>query len=192
MPTMRRSRELPMPNITKLSSLDQAHATLLHCWTRLSRFAYDYTSPLTPSSSSQASPGAEERQNFRLWLEHWEAAFTDFLTNAMPSMTNEDVTESRVLKANHLACLVLANDGLTSSGDATNADLNAIVELAGAVLRLRYLADSPRDTKSDSSPSTTIQMDVIEPLHVVITHCNQENIRARALELLSRFYTASS
>ena len=191
--TMSRSRELPMPNVSKLSSLDQAHATLLHCWTKLSSFSYQHSSPLTPStSSSQPSPVVEERQHFQRWLEQWEIAFTAFLTNAMPSMANDDVTESRVLKANHLACVILATDGISFPGDHPEADHNAIVELAGAVLRIRYLADSPQDSKSQSPTAITSQLGVREPLHVVVSRCNNESTRARALELLSRFYTASS
>lgn len=188
--TMSNSRELPMPTVSKLSSLSQAHATLLHCWTKISKFAYEYPSPSTPSSRG-ASPVIEDRQHFQRWLEQWEAAFTAFLTNAMPSMSNEDVTESRVLKANHLACTILVNDRIPSPRDAPEVDFHAIVELAGAVLRIRHLADSPQERKSESSPSMT-QLDVKEPLHVVASRCSQESIRARAMELLSHFHPASS
>lgn len=190
--TMSRTRELPMPNVSKFSGLDQAHATLLHCWARLWRFSSEYNSPSTPSSSSQASPVVEERQQFRRWLDQWEVAFTAYLTNAMPSMSNEDVTESRVLKANHLACVILATEGIPSAVENPEADLNAIVELAGAVLRIRFLADSPQDIRSQPSPSATSQLDVKEPLQVVVSRSNIDSTRARALELLSRFFTASS
>ena len=181
-----KSRELPMPNVSKLSSLGQAHATLLHCWTRISRFACEYLSPATPTSP-QSSPIIEEREHFHRWLEQWEVAFTEFLTNAMPSMTNEDVTESRVLKANHLACAVLASDGLLSTPDGGEADFRAIVELSGAVLRIRHLTDSPQERQSEASPTSASQLDVKEPLHVVVSRCSQESIRAHALELLSHF-----
>lgn len=179
-----KSRELPMPNVSKLSSLGQAHATLLHCWARISRFAYE--SPSTPTSP-QTSPITEERQHFQRWLEQWEIAFTEFLTNAMPSMTNEDVTESRVLKANHLACSILASGGVSSTPDGPEADFRAIVELSGAVLRIRHLTDSPQERQSEVSPTSASQLDVKEPLHVVVSRCSQESIRAHALELLSRF-----
>lgn len=107
-------------------------------------------------------------------------------------MTSEDITESRVLKANHLASIVLVTDPIFASTEQPEANYNAIVELAGAVLRLRYLADSPQGTKPEASPPTTPQLDVKEPLHVVVSRCNHEDIRARALDLLSRFYTESS
>jgi hypothetical protein len=107
-------------------------------------------------------------------------------------MTNEDVTESRVLKANHLACTILTSDGIPSILDDPDNDQRAIVELAGAVLRLRYLEDLPQETKHDSSPSTAPQLDVREPLHVVVSRCSEESTRIRALELLSRFYPQSS
>ena len=88
--------------------------------------------------------------------------------------------------------VILATDGFPSAGDNPEADPNAIVELAGAVLRIRHLADSPQDTRSQSPTTTTSQLDVKEPLRVVVSRCNHESTRARALELLSRFYTAHS
>ena len=187
------TRELPMPNVSKLSSLSQAHATLLHCWTKLSRFTRDYPSPspspVSSTSPQQTSPIVEERQNFQRWLEQWEVAFTAFLTNAMASMTNEDVTQSRILKTNHLACTILASDADPPAFDAFEAEFRAIIELAGAVLRSRYLADSPQDTKANESPTIPAGLDVKDPLHVVRSRCNEATIRRRAIELLSRFYS---
>ena len=99
-------------------------------------------------------------------------------------MTNEDLTESRVLKANHLACSILASDGLQPT---PVDDFRAIVDLADAVLRIRNLSNSPQERKPGGSPTSASQLDVKEPLHVVVSRCSQEVIRAHALELLARF-----
>ena len=181
------SRELPMPHVNKLSSLDQAHATLLHCWAKLSRFVQENTRS-RPATWSPVSLVAE-RRNFQQWLERWELAFTAFLSNAMASMTSEDVTLSRILKCNHLACTVMAADSDPPMFEVFEAEFRAIIELAGAVLRARHLADSPQDTKSNTATSpVTGGLDVKEPLQVVISTCPQENMRTRASELLSSFY----
>ena len=185
--TMTSSRELPMPNVTQISSLGQAHATLLHCWTKLSR-----TSQESPSSTSstQSSPSSvtDEKRHFQKWLEQWELAFSAFLSNSMASMNTEDVTHSRILKTNHLACTILVSDAEPAALDVFEAEFRAIVELAGAVLRSRFQSDSPQDTNSSGgSVPFTAGLDVKEPLHVVVSRCNQASLRTRAAELLSRF-----
>ena len=180
-----------MPNVPKLSSLHQAEATLLHCVTKLSRLGGPY-SPTSPRPSSQPpSPTVGDRRQFQIWLEQWEHAFTAFLTNGMASMNNEDVTQSRILKANHLACVILAADD-PPAFDAFEVEFRAIIDLAGAVLRSRYLADSPQDSKSDGPPTVSVDLDVKDPLLVVVHRCTQETFRNRATELLSRFYSTKS
>lgn len=187
------SRELPMPNVTRLSSLAQAHATLLHCWTKLSRFMQEANSLASVGSSAAAQRRTaliDERRHFQQWLNQWETAFTAFLSSAVASMTTEDITQSRVLKTNHLACTVLASDDPPSF----ESEFQAIVDLSGAVLRSRQqLASgaSPRSntsTASDSSSASLRGLDVREPLIVLLGRCRQEPIRGRARELLNRFY----
>ena len=132
----------------------------------------------------------EEKQRFRQWLEQWELAFTTFLSNAMTSMASDDVTQSRVLKANHLACTILASDAGPSGLDVFDSEFNAIVELAGAVLRSRHFSDSPQDATSPTEPTSPIiaGLDVKEPLYVVRARCHQTATRNQAAELLARFY----
>ncbi|KAK3711078.1 hypothetical protein LTR37_009865 [Vermiconidia calcicola] len=179
------SRELPMPNVKRISSLNQAHATLQHCWTKLSTVSQQSPSP-SPSPVTY-SPHPESRNEnkklYQAWLEQWELAFTAFLSNAMASMTNGDLSQSRILKTNHLACTVVASD-LESGFEAFEAEFRAIVELAGAVLRCRYFADSPQDTKSkhDISPIAA-GLDVREPLRVVL-RCSRNESHNKAAELL--------
>ena len=180
------TRELPMPNVSKISSLSQAEATLLHCQTKVSKFAVQ-SSPVSSGQSSQtSSPITEDRQDFQKWLEQWEHAFTAFLTNAMATMSDDDVTQSRVLKANHLACTILAADE-PSIVNAFEAEYQAIVELAGAVLRFRSLADSPQDLKPRQPSPISAGLGVRDPLYVVTSRCNHETTRNKAVELLSRY-----
>jgi hypothetical protein len=155
-----------MPNVNRVTSLGQAQATLQHCWTKLSSFVQDYpSSASTASSSDSSSSVGEERQRFLTWLEKWESAFTEYLTNAMATMNSEDITQSRILKTNHLACTILVAD-CDPSQAAFEAEFNAIIELATAVLQAGYSSEHMPPT----SPSTSL--DVIDPLMVVISRCN--------------------
>lgn len=178
-------RELPMPTITRITSLTQAHATLLHCWNRLARF----NDESTPNSASPQTPGSDdsdrERNRFQQWLEQWEFAFTTYLSTAMASMINEDITESRVLKANHLACTIMASGVNATTSMSYDPDFNAILELASAVLRSRHLSEAPLDELAERKTlRTSADLDVLKPLQLVCTYSGQEEVRRRAAELL--------
>lgn len=182
------TRELPMPNVSKLCSLDQAQATLMHCLTKLSRQMQDLPSTPSGSVSQPRRPILEDdRQHYQRWLEQWELAFTTFLTHAMAAMSDEEVTQSRVLKANHLACTILAAGN--TPAHALEAEFCAITELAGAVSRLRYFAGSPQNPGSNEPTTTLAMLDIADPLHVVLARCNQEATRQRAIKLLSQHYS---
>lgn len=178
-------RELPMPSVTRITSLTQAHATLLHCWTRLARFTNDSSpnseSPDTPTSDTTD----EERTRFQRWLEQWEIAFTAYLSTAMASMVNEDITESRVLKTNHLACTIMASGVNATTSKSFDADFNAILELSGAVLRSRHLSETPSDELAERRTLRAgADLDVFHPLQLVCTYSSVEDVRRRAAELL--------
>ncbi|KAH9845431.1 hypothetical protein Tdes44962_MAKER06638 [Teratosphaeria destructans] len=183
------SRELPMPNVKHIATLNQAHATLLHCYNKVSRFAQAYAAARTPSNKDEVP--FEERQQFTQWLDRWERAFTDYLTSNMPSMGNNELTQCRVLKANHLACVVLiATTGPSKPDfDKFETDFEAIVELSGAVRQARQSKESP--TSATSSPiaiATRAGLDVQDPLHIVITYCTRPDLRSRANELSLRLH----
>lgn len=181
---MSSSRELPMPNISRISSLGQAQATLMVCLTKLTKFTQEQAS----AGSYAWSPVSlgTERQTFRDWLDRWETAFHAFLATTMPitPLTEQDMMLSRVLKANHLACTILASDQISS--DSFGNDLKSIVRLSEFVLTPRHATDSPRDSKlSSPAPSSTPGLGVREPLLVVRSRCNDEELRARVDELLA-------
>jgi hypothetical protein len=184
------SRQLPMPNVTRITSLSQAHATLQHCWVKLSSFIQDHAPALATSSSTSATAlMTEQRQHFHNWLEQWETAFTVFLTNAMATMNSNDITQSRILKANHLACTVLAAESSSTPLSPFETEFNAIVELSAAVLRLKDPSDSPLPTNSiltqgSSASNATTNLDVVDPLMLVISRCTKNATRTRAAELL--------
>ncbi|TKA74138.1 hypothetical protein B0A55_06831 [Friedmanniomyces simplex] len=183
------SRELPVPTISRITSLNQANATLSHCWDKL------WTLGRQPVEKDGQ---AQEQQQLRIWLERWEKAFTDFLSASMASMADEDLTHCRVLKANHLTCTILASDASADATprdfDAFEADFQAIVELAGAVLHARERTNSPQSasTASTASPvdctAATRGLDIQAPLHVVMARCSNAGIwdRASRLSLQSR------
>ena len=177
------SRELPMPNVSRIYSLSQAHATLLHCRNRLISFAQECVDP----KADEAYIGDERRQ-YQKWLERWEQAFTEYLSATMMSMATEDLTQSRVLKANHLACTVVASDAKPdgSNCEGFDTEFQAIVELAGAVLQSRQRPNSPQSATSSESSATSQGLDVRDPLYVVTARCNKHTIRHRANELLLR------
>jgi hypothetical protein len=176
------SRELPMPTINRITSLNQAQATLLHCSTKLSRSWNDPSRNTPPASPIDAG----ERQQYQQWLDRWESAFTAFLSVNMPGMSKQDVSRCRVLKANHLSCQILAaeNSNEPRSFDAFEADFQAIVELSKAVL---HPPGSPTGMEAAmNSSSTSGVLDVRGPLSVVAARCNRPHIRGQAIELLGR------
>lgn len=183
------SRE-PMPNITRFTSLSQAHATLLHCCNKLARFAQECQT--SGGSEALGTSIAEERRQFQLWLERWEEAFTEFLASSMASMESEDLTQCRILKANHLACNVVASEtaGPGYPGfHARGPDFQAITDLAGAVLQVRGSMSSPQSAVSPVPVSPVMNgLDVRDPLCIVLAHCTSLPLRDRANELLLRFY----
>lgn len=179
------SRELPMPTVSSISGLTQAQATLQHCSARLRKSWQNNPAP----SSPPASPiDANERRQFLQWLEQWEKAFTTYLSMAMAGMKAEDVTRCRILKANHLSCIILASDDASARAfDVFDSEFQAIVELASAVIRSRpRLNASPTlESPTDTSP-TSSTLDVREPLYVVVARCSRISTRNIAVELLQK------
>lgn len=180
------SRELPMPTVNRITSLNQAQATLLHCSTKLSKSWQNNPGRSSPPSSPLDS---DARRHFQRWLEQWEQAFTSYLSCAMAGMKNEDITRCRILKANHLSCTILASGSSVDprSFSGYEADFQAIVELASAVMQSGSgtCSSANRESPSDGSPSAG-SLDVRGPLYVVAARCDRLSIRARAVELLGK------
>lgn len=181
------SRDLPMPNVTFLTTLNQAHATLLHCWNKLTRLTA--TCAVLKASRAHDEIIAKERKQVESWLDRWEQAFTEYLSSAMASMGSDELTQCRLLKANHLSSTIVAAE-LGPGGtdlDAFELEFLAIIELSDAVLRARQGTHSPQSTTSSPiASSVTAGLDVVNPLHVVANHCNKIELRQRANELLLR------
>ena len=180
-----------MPNVFRISNLNQAHATLLHAWNKLWRPG---PAPASCESADEKRDYlAQERRDLRDWLERWEQAFADYLSTAMKSMGAEDLTQCRILKANHLTCTILASDAGSAPDDfdAFEGEFQAIVELVGAVLQARQDTSSPQSA-STASPieisSATSGLDVQAPLYVVLARCRNSTIcdRANRFSLQSR------
>lgn len=185
--TMNNSRELPLPNTTRFTVLSQAHATLLLCCTKLSKFNQEQTS--TSSFAWSPISTGSERRAFQLWLEAWELAFSTFLGNAVATMSEEDLMLSRMLKTNHLACTILASESSSVANDDFEAEYRAIIDLAGVVLTWHRGSDSAQvlQSKPDASgPSNAL--DVREPLFVVVSRCNDSALRNKAADLLRIFF----
>lgn len=179
------SRELPMPTVNRITSLNQAQATLLHCSTKLTKSWQHNPGRTSPPSSPLDS---DARRDFQRWLEQWEQAFTSYLSNAMAGMKSEDITRCRVLKANHLSCTILAAGSSSDprSFGGFESDFQAIVELASAVMQSRpAMSSSNRDSPSDGNQISG-SLDVRGPLYVVAARCDRVAIRSRAVELLGR------
>ncbi|KAK4889149.1 hypothetical protein LTR17_001396 [Elasticomyces elasticus] len=180
------SRELPVPTISRISSLNQANATLSHCESKL-------RSSETRVDSKDCT---QERRQLRVWLERWEKAFTEFLSASMASMDGEDLTRCRVLKANHLACTILASDAGSDATcrdfDVYEAEFQAIVELVCAVLQARERLNSPQSASTTSTTSPVDSMtppcalDVQAPLYIVMARCSNVGIWDRANRLSSQ------
>lgn len=180
------SRELPMPTVTRITSLGQAQATLQHCSTKLSKSWQNNPARSSPPSSPM---DASDKRQFQQWLDQWEQAFTAYLSHAMPTMKGDDVSRSRILKANHLSCAILASDRgpHPSAYKVFDAEFQAIVELAGAVVQSRPQKSDRSSTESptEANPASS-SLDVREPLYVVVARCDRVSTRNQALELLRR------
>lgn len=180
------SRELPMPTVNRITNLNQAQATLLHCSTKLSKSWQNNPGRSSPPSSPLDS---DARRYYQRWLEQWEQAFTSYLSCAMAGMKTEDITRCRILKANHLSCTILASGSSTDPRSFGNfeSDFQAIVELASAVLQTRSATSSPSshgEFPNDGNSAGSLH--VREPLYVVAARCNRVATRAHAVELLGR------
>lgn len=192
------SRDLPMPSVSRITSLNQAHATLLHCCNKLARFeqcCQPQTS--TPSSPVLQNTQADERSVFRQWLQRWESAFSQFLSTYASGMSNEDLSECRILKANHIACNIVASNARpgTLEFDLYEQDFQAIIDLATSVLqtRQRIQSSSPLSAAStpDAAPRAVAGLDVRDPLCILLASCRKQVLRNRANDLLMRFYAMS-
>lgn len=168
------SRELPMPILTSITSLGQAHATLEHCLNRLVTFTQQEQKQQSKTPEARTTQTtiivSARHYSYLPWLERWEKAFATYLAAAMTTMKQDDVMRSRVLKANHLLCTVLAS--ITSlepsAWDRFDSEFEAIVELSGAVLRSKRKTSTPtRDTAfvNASAPKVGLGMGVSEPLY---------------------------
>lgn len=179
-------RELPMPTVTRITSLAQAQATLQHCSTKLSKSCQSDSSRNSPPGTPLT---ACDKRQFQRWLDQWEQAFTAYLSYAMPTMKEDDISRSRILKANHLSCAILASDRgpHPSAYQVFDAEFQAIVELAGAVVQSRSPKSERSTPESPGGPnSACMSLDVREPLYVVVARCDRASTRNQALELLRK------
>jgi len=172
-----------MPKISRIYSLNQAHATLQHCRNRLTTFSQECAS--TEMHTEDETYVVTERQQYQNRLDRWEWAFTEYLSSAMRLMDSEDLTQCRVLKANHLACVVLASDDGAGASvlDVHETEFMAIVELAAAVLQSRQQAISPRSDRSCDATLTYCGLEIRDALLVVVARCGHSAVRKRANEL---------
>lgn len=181
------SRELPMPTVNRITNLNQAQATLLHCSAKLSKSWQNNPGRSSPPGSPLDS---DSRRDFQRWLEQWEQAFTSYLSLAMAGMKTEDITRCRVLKANHLSCTILAAGSSTDPRAFTEfeSDFQAIVELARAVMQSNSATKSPsgRGGSPNDANMSSGSLSVRQPLYVVAARCSRPNVRAHAVELLGR------
>ncbi|KAK4623791.1 hypothetical protein CLAFUW4_05935 [Fulvia fulva] len=175
-------RELPMPTVSRITCLAQAQATLQHCSTKLCRSWQNHPARVSPPGTPIDAGG---QRQFQQWLDQWEQAFTTYLSYAMPAMKTDDVTTSRILKANHLSCTILASD----SGPNFDNEFQAIVELAGAIEQSRT-SRSGSASRSElptegNEPWSSSTLDIHEPLYVVVARCDRNSTRKRAMDLLA-------
>ncbi|KAM3416574.1 hypothetical protein BST61_g8165 [Cercospora zeina] len=177
------SRELPMPVVSQITTLAQAHATLQHCATRLNKSWQGNPARASPPGSPI---DGQEKRHFQRWLEQWEQAFTAYLSLHMSGMKADEVTRSRILKANHLSCTILASEAgpRLRADDMLASECQAIVELAHAVVAARQKSAGSQSPASSSPGASTL--DIREPLYVVTACCNRSGLRNKAIELISR------
>ncbi|OQO13372.1 hypothetical protein B0A48_01600 [Cryoendolithus antarcticus] len=167
------SRELPMPAPRSTTTLPQATQTLTLCSNKL-HLLFRHLSSASPGSPAYTAL-LTEMHRFKPWLETWESAFSRHLATAMPNMPPEQVRDCRIVKANHLACVVLASTPRAAAErEPFSTEGRAIVGLAVAVL----------GEKGEAATVKGDDMGIAEPLRVVSACCGDGGVRAQAMKLL--------
>lgn len=144
-----------------------------------------------------ATTHADLNSSFRPWLQSWDAAFAELLTNAQVTASPANRKAAMILKANALVTDIFTNVDLSrgeSAWEVFQDKFQAIVDLAAAVLEAD---DSVRSrsqvqkTKTTFISTTNVEhafgLGIITPLCEVCARCSEPIIRGKALELLSRY-----
>lgn len=190
----RPGRELPMPLLRTIRNLDQARAALQLCLDKLKRH-FGRLHEADPMSMDAIAVLGEMRR-LRPWLEQWEKAFSTYLAIAIPSMAQEDLKKSRVIKANHLCSMVLASTSGVRDVDfeCFLSEFRAIVGLAGAILEGTSNPDPTpilMQHARESLSGIPAAMNIADPLRVVVCCCTDRSVKTRAAEYLQQSMPAS-
>lgn len=173
--------DLPLPVVGKLRSIDQAHSILALTWNKLLLYLQDF--PVTAPAAVVAKCNAQKVNYFRPWLNQWEVAFADFLKWGRPLMSEQDLARCMILKANHLAIVILGsvyNDDF----EAFESEFRGIVELSAAVLTKSRVPGLPTAPPAKVT-YCSFSMCTTDPLYVTMTRTTNDDLRKRAIELLS-------
>jgi hypothetical protein len=178
----------PLPPIEYIYSLDHAHNTLHTALNSVMRFMQGFH-PTAPRDHIAVTI-AEKYVRYAPWFQHWEQAFTTFLSDQREMMTNMDLKRAMVLKANHLVGTMLASVDQSAGPvayDAYEAEFKAIVDLSREVLASFSCPPLPTLSGGTSgTPYLSFSLWVTDPLWMAISRCRNPSIRQAAFTLLSQ------
>ena len=174
----------PLPEVSRLHSLQHANWTLHFIHTKLMLFCQDTRLDTTPYE--HAMRVAEKRQLFSAFLKTWEAAFADYLYREASALSTHDMHRAKVLKANHIAITMLTNlEHHSQAGyEPFKNECRAIIDLSASVLNTYTLV--PGTTLNTLQfPFLTFGLWVSEPLFIVMSRCPDPELRRQAAGLLN-------
>ena len=174
----------PLPDVSRLHSLQHANWTLHNAYIRLLVFCQD--SQLDAIPDAHRARVTEKQLLFHPWLEAWEKAFADFLFREAASLTKEDMQRARVLKANHICSIMLvaAAHGDPEAWKAFDESSRAIIDLSASILNSFSIVLGP-SLSNIHFPFLSFGLWIVEPLYVVMSRCHDPELRRQAAGLLT-------
>lgn len=177
--------EPPLPDVTRLHSLDHANWTLHYVYIALLVFCQDVQFDSEPHDLSVLM--AEKYLTFVPWLKQWEEAFVDVLFREGSRLSQHDMERAKVLKANYLTSSILANLDLGLGRVAWapyEKQCKTVIDLSASVLH--HFCVGPQATmNSFHFPFLTFGLWVAEPLFMVMSRCTNPDYRRQAAGLLA-------
>ena len=177
--------EPPLPDVSRLHSLEHANWTLHYVYISILVFCQDCRLDVNPYELSVKM--AEKYLSFAPWLKVWEASFADFLFRESSSLSAHDMQRAKVLKANHIGATLLAtidHGSGCAAWEPYDNDCRAIIDLSASVLTTYTL--NPGATLSKFQfPFLCFALWVAEPLFIVMSRCCNPEVRRQAAGLLT-------
>lgn len=177
---------LPLPEIDIISSLEQANRSLHVVYSNLLLYHQDVQRYVAGSGLSISA--TQKRLRFLPWLKLWEKGFANHLFAHSSTLSVEDMQKAKVLKANHMLSVILAQVDTTGDWQAWEpftAEFKTIIDLAAAVLNIDQASRRIESDTIAGMPAMSFGLWIAEPLFVCLSRCTDSDLRSQAAGLLN-------